>query len=91
MTPHRPSALLLWEADVPNHVEDVSSSVEAKINALLAHESQYASTMGIVAEDSTETTTALERFESEIRMQLETHGAVGGVAMGESFHLMTDI
>ena len=24
LAPHRPSALLLWEADEPNHVEDVS-------------------------------------------------------------------
>ena len=25
---HRPNALLLWEADAPNHVEDVSTTVE---------------------------------------------------------------
>ena len=42
-----PSALLLWEADEPNHVEDVADFVETKIAALLAHESQYESTMGI--------------------------------------------
>ena len=47
--PHRPSALLLWEADEPNHVEDVADFVETKIAALLAHESQYESTMGIDA------------------------------------------
>jgi LmbE family N-acetylglucosaminyl deacetylase len=91
LAPHRPRALLLWEADVPNHVEDVSSSVEAKINALLAHQSQYASTMGIEAEDSTDTKSALERFAIDIRTQLGTHGAVGGIPLGESFHLMTDI
>ena len=47
LTPHRPSALLLWEADEPNHVEDVTDFVETKIAALLAHESQFQSTMGI--------------------------------------------
>ena len=45
--PHRPGALLLWEADEPNHVEDVADFVETKIAALLAHESQHESTMGI--------------------------------------------
>ena len=28
LEPHRPSALLLWEADEPNHVEDVSGFAE---------------------------------------------------------------
>ena len=42
---HRPSALLLWEADEPNHVEDVTAWLDAKLDALLAHESQFESTM----------------------------------------------
>ena len=39
--------LLLFEPDVPNHVENVAGHVETKIAALMAHRSQYVSTMGI--------------------------------------------
>ena len=45
LAPHRPSALLLWEADEPNHVEDVTAFVDRKLAALEAHESQFESTM----------------------------------------------
>lgn len=45
---HRPEALLLWEADVVDHVESVVGFVETKLHALLAHESQFESTMKAV-------------------------------------------
>ena len=35
--PHRPSALLLWEADEPDHVEDVTAFLDVKVAALLEH------------------------------------------------------
>ncbi len=44
---HRPSALLLWEADEPDHVEDVADVLDAKFNALMEHRSQLRSTMHI--------------------------------------------
>jgi LmbE family N-acetylglucosaminyl deacetylase len=47
ISPHRPSALLLFEADAPDYVEDVTGYEEAKLAALLAHRSQFRSTMGI--------------------------------------------
>ncbi len=47
LPPHRPDALLLFEADQPNHVEDAHGFVQAKIDALLCHTSQWESTMGI--------------------------------------------
>ena len=43
--PHRPDRLLLWEADLPNHVEDADGFDGTKIQALLCHRSQYRSTM----------------------------------------------
>ncbi|MEO6989019.1 MAG: PIG-L deacetylase family protein, partial [Aquihabitans sp.] len=44
LAPHRPSALLLFEADEPDHAEALSAHhVEAKIAALEAHRSQYES------------------------------------------------
>jgi LmbE family N-acetylglucosaminyl deacetylase len=45
--PHRPDHLLLWEADLPNHVENVTGLEQTKLTALLAHSSQHRSTMGI--------------------------------------------
>ncbi len=47
LAPHRPGALLLFEADLPNHVEDAGGFESQKIEALLCHRSQFESTMGI--------------------------------------------
>jgi LmbE family N-acetylglucosaminyl deacetylase len=87
LAPHRPSALLLWEADEPNHVEDVSSFAQTKIAALLAHESQLRSTMGIDEDASSE----VADFGGRVRQQLESHGALAEIALGESFHLITEL
>jgi len=40
----------LWEADEVDHVEAIDGSVGAKLTALLAHRSQWVSTMGIDAD-----------------------------------------
>jgi hypothetical protein len=46
--PHRPDHLLLFEAQVVDHVETVGDAdVTAKVEALLCHHSQWLSTMGI--------------------------------------------
>ena len=42
-----PRPLLLFEADEPDHVEDVTGFADAKLAALHAHTSQLLSTMGI--------------------------------------------
>lgn len=44
---HRPRELWLFEAEAPDHVEDVAGFVDAKVDALLAHRSQWRSTFGI--------------------------------------------
>ena len=87
LSPHRPVALLLWEADVPNHVEDVASSATRKVEALLAHRSQYRSTMGIDEDDPDGPAVV----SSAVFATLRAHGAVAGVELGEAFHLVTDI
>lgn len=44
---HRPQALLLWSADEPDHTEPVTpESFDRKVEALLCHTSQGATTMG---------------------------------------------
>jgi LmbE family N-acetylglucosaminyl deacetylase len=85
LPPHRPVALLLWEADEPNHVEDVAPFVDVKVEALLAHASQHESTMGIVGNESENR----NAFTETIRAQLAAHGALADAAFGES--LLTDI
>jgi LmbE family N-acetylglucosaminyl deacetylase len=87
LAPHRPTALLLWEADEPNHVEDVSAFVETKIAALMAHESQFESTMGIEEGAAGE----FDAFSSRLHDQLRQHGRLADLEYGESFHLVTEI
>ena len=79
---HRPDALLLWEADEPDHVEDVSTGLDAKLRALEAHESQFESTMKAV--DDAE----LDAFRRRIRDRLAELGEPHGLAAAEVFKLM---
>ena len=78
---HRPAALLLWEPDEPDHVEDAAAGVDAKLAALLAHRSQARSTLGFPADDP-EGPARLRRM---LEAQLAAHGAVAGLALGEAF------
>lgn len=80
--PHRPERLLMWEADEVHHVEDVTSSIDAKLHALLAHESQFETTMGVSDLDQPEQVAA---FGERVRARLADHGARIGVAYAESF------
>lgn len=82
---HRPDALLLWEADEPDHVEDVSMAVDAKLDALLAHESQFESTMKAVDKQE------LNVFRDRIRTRLAELGAPHGIGAGEVFKLITSL
>ncbi|MEL6893740.1 MAG: PIG-L deacetylase family protein [Actinomycetota bacterium] len=79
---HRPDALLLWEADEPNHVEDVASGVDAKLRALEAHESQFESTMKAV--DDAE----LDDFRGRVRRRLADLGRPWGISAAEVFRLI---
>jgi LmbE family N-acetylglucosaminyl deacetylase len=82
---HRPSALLLFEADEPNHVEDVSATVDRKLAALEAHESQFESTMHATDSDQ------LDAFRARVRSRLAELGEPHGVAAAEVFRLITDL
>lgn len=82
VTHHRPDALLLWEADEPNHFEDISSFVDTKLAALERHESQFESTMKATDEDG------MEVFRTRMRMRMADLGAPHAVAAAEIFHLM---
>jgi len=85
LAPHRPTALLLWEADEPDHVEDVGDHLETKVAALLAHRSQFRSTMGI-ADDAPDGD--VDRFRRRVAAKAADDGRPAGVAYGECFRLL---
>lgn len=82
---HRPSTLLLWEADEPDHLEDVTEFVDVKLHALDAHESQFESTMNAVDADQ------LQAFRGRICGRLATLGAPHDVGAAEVFKLITGL
>jgi LmbE family N-acetylglucosaminyl deacetylase len=85
---HRPTTLLLFEADEPDHVEDVTGFAEAKCQALLAHRSQWRSTHEIA--DPTDQA-QIDRFRRHVTDGLATHGAPAGVRHGEAFKAIRDL
>jgi LmbE family N-acetylglucosaminyl deacetylase len=85
LTHHRPDALLLWEADEPNHVEDVSDVLDLKLTALEKHTSQFESTMKAVDSEQ------MEAFRARITARMAELGSPHGFAAGEIFHLMTQL
>ncbi len=97
--PHRPTSMLLWEADEPNHVENAEDMLDVKVAALLAHRSQYRSTMGIEVTGADGSGAGgddlpadqLGAFRTVVAEQLAAHGHLAGLAAGEAFHLLTDL
>jgi LmbE family N-acetylglucosaminyl deacetylase len=88
VAPHRPRALLLWEADEPDHLEDITGFEDVKRRALLAHRSQLASTMHIGDEGDE---VALMAFTERLRSRQATAGAPLGLTAAEAFKLLTDL
>jgi LmbE family N-acetylglucosaminyl deacetylase len=82
---HRPDALVLWEADEPDHIEDVVDVVDVKLRALEAHESQFESTMKAV--DDAE----LDVFRERIRTRLADLGRPHGLRAAEVFKSITSL
>jgi LmbE family N-acetylglucosaminyl deacetylase len=82
---HRPSALLLYEADEADHVEDVTGFADRKFDGLFAHASQFRSTMKIEEGD---TGTQRELFVERITARLQEQGALAGFELGEAFKLI---
>jgi LmbE family N-acetylglucosaminyl deacetylase len=88
LAPHRPTTLLLFEADEPDHVEDVGAHLETKVAALLAHRSQHRSTMDI--EDPADDR-QVDRFRRRVADKAADHGRAVGVAYGEQFKAIRDL
>jgi LmbE family N-acetylglucosaminyl deacetylase len=86
--PHRPSAILFWEAEEVNHLEHVERThLEAKVSALLAHRSQLRSTMGVEDPDDEP---ARQAFASRLHARARDTGTLGEGKPAEAFHLFTE-
>jgi len=82
---HRPERLLLFEADMVNHVEDVSGFVDHKLAALEAHASQFESTMKAVDAEQ------LRAFRARIGCRLQDLGKPYGYEAAEVFAIIADL
>lgn len=82
---HRPDRLLLWEADEPDHAEDATGFLETKYRALLAHTSQFESTMD-AGDDP-----GLTKFRARVEAKLTEAGAACGMEQAEVFKLIDDL
>jgi LmbE family N-acetylglucosaminyl deacetylase len=91
MAAHRLDALLLFEPDQPNHVEDARDFTVAKVDALLCHRTQWLSTLGIGAPHDTAPANPSQRtaLHAKVGRQLAEHGSLAGLSDGEAFHLLT--
>ncbi len=79
---HRPLALLLWEADEVDHVEDVGGHQDTKVAALLEHRSQYRSTHQI---DDASDEVQVDAFRRRVNGRLAEMGALAAVQVAEAF------
>lgn len=83
---HRPTALLLFECEEPDHIEQLEARhLDAKVVALMAHESQFETTMHIVDDASGEQAAA---FRARTSAEAIAHGRLAGVSLAEAFRLM---
>jgi LmbE family N-acetylglucosaminyl deacetylase len=86
LRPHRPDALLLFEADEADHAEVVDESdLAARIAALEAHRSQMETTHFYRVGDGD----PLEAFRARERERIESVGRWAGAPLAEAFHLIT--
>jgi LmbE family N-acetylglucosaminyl deacetylase len=79
---HRPEALLLWSADVPNHAEPVTPEwFDRKVEALLCHSSQGATTMGNAGSSAEQRVAFIDR----LALWHASNGEAFGIGPAESF------
>jgi LmbE family N-acetylglucosaminyl deacetylase len=86
LAPHRPDRVLLFEAELVDHVECVDDTIDVKVQALLAHRSQWQSTHGIADDPERQT----EAFRLKIVDRARQSGASAGIdGLAEGFKQLT--
>lgn len=88
LAPHRPESLLLFEAQDVDHLERAGEHGETKVAALLAHRSQWRSTMGIDP-DAADADAPRAEFVERVSGELARVGGEHGPA--EGFKLVADL
>jgi len=88
LDPHRPAVVLLFEAEEPEHAEEVTGWASAKSAALLEHRTQFITTHGIENPHDSEQVRA---FESRIEQELSDAGQPYGLASAELFKVILDL
>ena len=88
LAPHRPDALLLFEADEPDHAEDTSGFATAKATAIEAFVSQYETTLDLPPEPDD---VDLARLHAWVADRLAESGTEAGLASAELFKLIDDL
>jgi LmbE family N-acetylglucosaminyl deacetylase len=92
LEPHRPSHLLLFEADEPDHLENVGQFIDQKVNALLCHRSQLRSTMHVRAgESASEGDSDIDAFRRRVSHVAAIAGATAGLEAAEAFKRIDDL
>jgi LmbE family N-acetylglucosaminyl deacetylase len=81
VAPHRPSTLLCFEPGRVDHVENVDGYVDRKVEALLAHRSQWRSTMAIDDRPDDQRLAFTQKLLAEARAA----GIRAGLRAGEAF------
>jgi len=87
VAPHRPGTLLCFEPGRVDHVENVAGYVDRKIDALLAHRSQWRSTMAIDERPDDERAV----FAAKLRAVARAAGLRAGLRAAEAFARIDDL
>lgn len=82
---HRPDHILLWEADEPDHAEDVTGFADTKFAALTSHTSQFESTMHATSDAE------MQAFRQRMEAKLSAAGQAAGYRHAEVFKLLDDL
>ncbi len=85
LAPHRPDTLLLFEPARVDHLERVDDHVDRKVDALLAHRSQWRSTMAIDEADPSTATSSGPRSSTGVHDEARTAGLRAGLRAAEAF------
>jgi LmbE family N-acetylglucosaminyl deacetylase len=87
---HRPERILLFEAEVVDHLETVGPQLDAKVRALLSHHSQWRSTMGIDPEGP-QWEAERASFETRVRGEADAAGRAAETGPAEGFKLIDKV
>ena len=88
LAPHRPDALLLFEADEPDHAEDTAGFEATKATALEAFVSQYETTLDLPPDPNP---ADLARLHNWVADKLAEAGGAVGLGSAELFKLIDDL